>query len=521
MSSPLLEECMAQFEQYDFSPEFHAYLARQKPHLLGSGDVAAGLVFLITQDSGDSEYASQMLSMLLDEARAAQENDSAGAGNFLEAMEEMIQFSLASGELEHAQLAILAALYRRAGLSVPQCLMLDPGGMPPHPDMEQSDVMKGLENVAQEVLSQGGTALDLFGVIDEMLATIPEEPRSALARHIATMDAPAFERCALYMLLSDSEPVQRAIVTGLHQRLASVSLSSDTMLLLPMMRGWFAEGSTRTALDALLKEARRKAVPTQTAADTASIQKIVSSTTDGVGAQTIAILLTRGAQTSVAMILLKAGYGIKDAFIMPPGDDAEQVIGLLSEQVEVVEITYATLQSLLEGALHDGLDHDCLPAPGILDIIEACHLSALRPQQVNLDTLFDLADPERMIRDGSPQGLGRWINDSVALDCMSHLTESWFEDNREIREIMASGRTRHGTEAAIWNFLESRREPWARRFLQAATLLRDDQRTREWKTLTASAHGLVSGRALKRIPLMKDIMQITIEVAIENLNTFR
>jgi hypothetical protein len=42
-------------------------------------------------------------------------------------------------------------------------------------------------------------------------------------------------------------------------------------------------------------------------------------------------------------------------------------------------------------------------------------------------------------------------------------------------------------------------------------MLRDGDRPREWKALTASAYGLMNGRALRRIPLMEDIMYTTIE----------
>ena len=171
------------------------------------------------------------------------------------------------------------------------------------------------------------------------------------------------------------------------------------------------------------------------------------------------------------------------------------------------------LRVLLEGALADGLGHDHLPAPGFLDVIEACNLFDLRPQKLDLSALLNLADPDRKIQDASAQALGRWINDDIALDYLEPLTVSWFEDTEDTREIVETARTARSIETKLWKFLDTRRDIWARRFLQTAVMLRDGDRPREWKTLTASAHGLLNGRALKRIPLMEDIMYTTIEAA--------
>ena len=182
-----------------------------------------------------------------------------------------------------------------------------------------------------------------------------------------------------------------------------------------------------------------------------------------------------------------------------------------------------TLRVLLEGALADGRMNGRLPAPGFLDVIEACGLFDLRPRELDLAALFDLADPERRVREAPARTLGRWINDAVALDRLAPLAQSWFEDSGKTRAIiasgMASGRTARGIETALRKYLETRRAQMSRRFLHTAVMLRGDgdrqcdrQREwqREWQSLTASAFGLMNARALKRIPLMEDVICMTI-----------
>ena len=141
--------------------------------------------------------------------------------------------------------------------------MLDPDNMPPPPDMGDFDLSENLENVARDITTEGGSAYDLFNSIDTMMAVAPEEMQAGLANHIATMDGPFFERCALFMLLSGSELVQEATLSGLFERLDASALNTETMTLLPMIRGWFSSGPTRAALDELIKKARRKAAKSE------------------------------------------------------------------------------------------------------------------------------------------------------------------------------------------------------------------------------------------------------------------
>lgn len=517
MSSQLLTECMEQFDLHGFEPCFQSYFMRLKSRLLASGDVACGLVVLCAQENDHSSGAHQILSLLLDEARMGLENDNEYAEGFLETVEMAVQAGVAAGAIQQESLMGFAGLFRRVGVPVPQAFMINPDNMPPPSDMEGFDLSENLENLAKDVMSEGGSAYDLFNAIDTMLAAVPEEIQAGLANHIATMDGPFFERCALFMLLSGSRLVQEATIAGLFERLDGFALNAETLTLLPMIRGWFSSGPTQAALDDLSKKARRKPISSQSHPTGVEFQEIVASITDGVGAQSIAVRLKQNSKAILAMMLIKAGHGIKDSFLVPleSSGDAEQMIEQLRAETGAGDISADTLRVLLEGALADGLANECLPAPGFLDVVESCSLFDLRPQELGLQALLDLADPERKIQDASAQALGRWINDDVALDYLEHLSDNWFEDTQDSREIVAltrmARRSGRSTETKLRKFLEARRDIWARRFLQTAVMLRDGDRLREWKTLTASAYGLMNERPLKRIPLMEDIMHTTIE----------
>ena len=133
------------------------------------------------------------------------------------------------------------------------------------------------------------------------------------------------------------------------------------------------------------------------------------------------------------MVLAKDEHGIKDAFVIPSEtrSEAENIVMQLCAETGADDIKSATLKLLLEGALADGIANACLPAPGILAVLETCDLMDIRPQILGLQDLLEYVDPEHKIQKASPQTLGRWINSDTALDFLEPLTDSWFEDTEE------------------------------------------------------------------------------------------
>lgn len=517
MSTALLSSCLDLMEdQGASSPAFQDCFMRLKRDLLASDEVAMGLVVLIGHLKGDSDDAVMLFGLLLDEARMGLENDADHAGRFLETVEMAIGAGLAAGAFEQPQLLEFAALYRRVGLPVPDVLMVDPDKMPIPEDSGDVDLSENLESLGRDIIEQGGSALDLFTTLDEMSAALPEEILAGFANHLTTLEGDIFERCALYFLLSGSALVQEAVLAGLAHRLETSGLQGDTMVFLPIIRGWLGAGEVRDGVDGLIRQARRKGCGGQLAFQGQSkIRKTVSTITDGVGAQSIAILVEQGERFFVAMLLTKDGYGVKDAFVIPCEnlEEAESIVMQSRLEGQGADIKASTLRILLEAAIADGVENNCPPAPGILDIMETCDLYNLRPQALSLQDLLEFVDPEHKIQDASPQALGRWINNDIALDFLEPFTDSWFEDSQETRKVLSTASNMRAAKTGIWKYLETRRAIWAKRFLQTAAMLKDADRPREWQTLTASAYGLMNNRPLRRIPLMEDIMEITIDAA--------
>jgi hypothetical protein len=517
MSTELLKSCLSVMEQQgETSLDFHNYFMRIKSLLLESDETAVGLIMLFGHLDEDSENVEELLRLLLDEARMGLENDYAYASRFLETVEIAIDAGIESGELKQQDLMTFAKLYRRAGLPVPQSLVIDPDMVAPPKEGQDIDPSEMLEGLARDVQTEGGGPFELFSGLSEMTAALSDEFQANFANQVSIVPSPIFERCALYFVLSGSPLVQEATISGLFERLEGPGLNADTLVFLPIIRSWMPSGHIQTGLDELIKRARRKN-HSISSNDPRSVQilEITASVADGVGAQNLAISIEMDGAFSVCVALTKDGYGIKDAFVVPCDTrlEADSIVMNVRHASHATDIKLSTLMVLLEAALADGVDHTAIPAPGFLDVMESCGFLDLRPQALTLQELLEFADPEGRIGDASPQALGRWSKNEAALASLEDMTASWFEDNQETRKIVAAGRSSRSIEIKIWKYLEGRRELWARRFLQTAVILKDADRPREWKTLTASACGLMTGRPLKRIPLIENIVWITIEAA--------
>jgi hypothetical protein len=512
----IAESCLDVLYQHGLSSkEFQFYFETTKHDLLADDAAVAAIVTEVVQSMDSRPDAAILFGLLLNEARMGIENDSPYGKAFLETAEKAVAVETAAGVCEPLHRMKIAGLYRRAGLPVPDVLMLGSVDDGQSDELSPPDLEAPLAALTAEVEAEGGGPYEFFSGLDEMTAGMPEEAQAAFVNHLLTLENSFSERCALYWLLSGTSLIQEAAAAGLRERLTRASLQAKTLFYLPIIRGWLPASLARAIVDDIGKQARRKdivGVPDPDRADPI-VSDIMASLADGVGAQSISIVGKRKTQTLVAMILLKTGYGIKDAFVIRCRSkrEANNIISHLRQEANSVRIDRMTAELLLEAALADGIENAHMPAPGFIDVMEACNLSGLRPQERDLQALLDHADPQRAIQNATPVQLDRMLNNETALDALFPLTDSWFEDTGETRAIIQGSRSAQTIETKIWAFLEGRRHIWARRFLQTAIILKSAKKENQSKTLAAAAFALIQKRPLQEIPLMEDIVFTTLE----------
>lgn len=186
------------------------------------------------------------------------------------------------------------------------------------------------------------------------------------------------------------------------------------------------------------------------------------------------------------------------------------------EEADARKINPDILRILLEGALKDGLENDYLPAPGLLDVIETMGLYDIRPQTLSLQALLDFVDPKRQIQDVSNLAIDCWIHNIDAHDQLGDVATSWYEDTAETRALLQSDKNDEVIAKELWAFLEileTRRDIWARRFLQTALIMNPKANLSARQLLTASAFRLMSGHSIRDNTLMNGVAVSTVSVA--------
>lgn len=512
----IAEACLNVLYQHGLSSaQFQFCFERTKHDLLADGIACDAIVAEVIQSMDNHPDAATLFGLLLDEARMGIENDSPYGKVFLENAEKAIKARIFAGAFEPLHRLKIAGLYQRAGLPVPGILMLDLEGESAAEEVSMPDLDGVLASLAADVEAEGGGPYEFFSGLDEMTAGMPEDVKAGFIHHIMSLDNPFLERCALYWLVSGAALTREAVAAALRERLRRGELQPEIASYLPVIRGWLPASAARTMIDDIGKLARRQGLADASNQNRAEpiIGDIMAITADGVGAQGLTIVGKLQAQTFVAMILLKTGYGIKDAFVIRCRSKREvaNIVSYARQEANSVKIDRITAELLLEAALADGIEHGHPPAPGFIDVMEACSLSQLRPQERDLQALLDHFDPQKEIQNATSAQLDRMLRNETAHDALSPFTDSWFEDTKETRAIIQGSRSARTVEKRIRAFLEGRRDIWARRFLQTAIILKSAKKEQMSKTLAAAAYALMHKHPLQDIPLVEDIVMTTLD----------
>ncbi|MCZ0964096.1 UPF0149 family protein [Paracoccus benzoatiresistens] len=460
------------------------------------------------EDSASAQAAVALLSCTLDEARMAVENDTPEGDALISAVAATLMAQDAARPFAPVLRLRLAQAYARAGLPPPHFTILTPEAMSGTvPDGERlPDLGKLLDPLLRDL---GDAPLQVHAALSELLAGLPSDPAAMLVSMIIARSGAVEARLGLYWLLDPMAEIRLAAATVLLTRAETGTLPPEVAALLPAIRKWLPDEPTRAALDVVIRrQMRDRGMQSQSSA--ATIHRAAASLPDGAGAQSLIAAFQQGSRRGIAMAMLKQGHGVKDAFVIPCATASEQkrmLAGILGE-IETFDIPPAALAEGLARGLGEGLALDLLPAPGLVDWTELLGPDALAPAAGDGEAILAGIGGTDALSPATRAGLVKASADWM--DCFQQ-SDAWFEDTADLRAAIARARTEKGQEAAVWKHLETRRDWWARLFaVSAATLKAADERE-FWPSFAAVAHGLLEGSPLKRIPVMADIVDVTLD----------
>ena len=480
--------------------------------------VVAAIGRLEARNNHDERLVS-LLSSTLDEARMARENGKTVGARFINQLEDEIQALKEQNALTDPGRLLLASCWVRAGLHAPDALGGEfhmPDDMEGDLDLSDAPDLEPLIDKLLEEVSDG--QLDSISALHagfaELIATFPAPIRQAVVRHFASRPRTVLGELGCALLLDGRAEIRRGAIDGLADRLAANAMTSDMIGRLTVMRSWIADEDTRTGIDAIVRNALRHETGHATSRAAPKVHRALTSLVDGTGAQSMTIAIQTGGTRSVAVVLIKQGFGIKDAYLVPCASASEQrrLIDMIATEVEIRDVPVDYLEEAIAFGLSDGLQTGHPPASGLVGVVQALGWSELRPRPASVSEIAALADPDGQIAAMSVQARGRMINASS--DWETHfpmIFESWFEDSDTFTTAIEAAKTPAALKRALWQTLEARRTFWARVIARMAHLLHaaSDPKAMQF---VAVATALEEGRALKKTPIMERIFDQSFQV---------
>ena len=453
-------------------------------------------------EKGDVAHAAaRLLATTLDEARMAMANDLPEGAALLSGLADALAAHEAASPLSAPDRLALARAYASAGLVPPPFARLTADSVTDH--LPDGTVMPDLGEILDPILRDAGYSPgQAHAALSELLAGLPPELAAMLVSMTVDRPGAAEARLGLYWLLDPQADIRLAAATALVSR---PGLPPDLAALLPTLRKWMPEDAARGAVDTAIR--RQMWTGARPSVPAVKVHRAAASLPDGVGAQSLIAAVQIGSRRAVAMAMLKQGHGVKDAFLIPCASATEQktLLARVLDEIDSIDLPPSALAATLARGLGEGLALDRPPAPGMLDMAEIWGAEALSPQPFGpTDILTDLGPTP-----GPADDSALIAASATWADRFSHL-DSWFEDTGPLREALARARTDAGREAAVWKHLATRREAWARTIAASAAVLQAGQDP-IWPSFAAVARALVGDRPLKRIPILHDIVAMTLE----------
>ena len=485
-------------------------------HRPALGGQIVARICAIAEPSPRDEGLLDLLGAGLDTARIARENGKARGQTLIVAVEAALDLARGQGRMTSAHSMLFAQLWTRNGLPAPAALALQAEEVVPAAGRRSSNPAEGdvlLEGLFAELIQQAeGEPLALRHALTESFPAMPPEMRDHVVAYSVGRSDPIHAELACYWLLDPALHIRLTAAQGLANRLASAELPGRILASLVVLRSWMPDDAARAKVDTILKEAMRKSVAPSADQAPWTMHSIRASLPDGGGAQSIGIALQSGSQRKMAMLLLKQGQGVKDAYTITcrTARDQKSIVERMTEEVGALTVTADYVRRAVSIALADGLTHGQPPVPGLIEVVRLCGFAGLRPEvQSTPDLIADLAST-RAVQALPPRQHGDLITASEEWWDRHETIESWFEDSDAAHAVLDKARSAKSAETALWKWLETRRDWWARILARSANVLETAHHS-DAAGFAACAMALLEGRSLKTIPVMLDVHEQTIE----------
>jgi len=444
-------------------------------------EISALLVELFMDSSVKEECLDASLQLLLDILEILRVELERGRGKSKELMER-IQNTLAQkiyvecGDtklccaVSHILLQSRVELLPVLHAANSQRMLLDSHSIGAKSDESPEEMLNGLVN---EIKKMGKTPFEVMENMLQILALGDHLMLTDIFHGMLLVDNKMMRETASLMIFHHIPDVRLAVSRLLAEE--PVNITPETLRRLIITRNWFPE-EMRKNIDQAVTGARRAHI------ECAPLPKnqemtVYASPVDGAFAQSFQILITKGADYLVCIILLKKGKGVADTFVLE--FPTRKKLNIFLDTVRQGSASNLSSQEYLDMRIcHSLADGAAVNAPPHFMLAHVAEmLGKDQWKAVQLDAMKELAKMRGELESIYPAMLSKAVREKSLQDsnnwCDEHsFAQSWFEDDVEIDKISATVLKNNfnqpedellAMDTIINDILEKRREIWLER----------------------------------------------------------
>jgi hypothetical protein len=476
----------------------------------GIFDNLDGLLELIEGNADDSLASAYvaLLSMQLEFLRYRIDRDYREAIDLQIAFEERVAALVRESESPDLILSVVDTAMHQAKLvagPVLRALQQEALDDEKRDDDAGLDVQAGLAEVGEIC---GG---DVFAVIESLAKVthaMPAATRVLFAEQMLVGADPVTREAAALLPLDPDADVRRTVAATLVANAGALTPTALRRLI--ALRNWIPEAEQPTIDDAI-RAARTSGVACA-GWKQATAMDIRASGIDGSGATGFSMLSPARGKHCFSSILFRFGVGIIDAWSTEPLAKG-RLRGMLREAGEMMlrPVPRRYLDLVAQHYLAVGRERPAVPPLGLLQVAETIGAAEWRPARLDWEAMLGalLAELPAALRE--PARVERTIRDSVDWAAEDVVSNSWFEDDQEVADLVAKlPSSVKAVDYVLTTVVERRKLKWAERFLWMALWAKESGHGGRWRNYALLAHELVRGRAVDSIPLMRMIASNTL-----------
>jgi yecA family protein len=484
------------------------------PRMASNRHAVSGMLALMDDEPGLPEDLLALFSAVLAAMRMNSENREKDAAAFFALVDGWLDVKVASQSFNNRQKIGLCRAFIDAGLEPPDGIRLNSDAAVNDASTATTQ-MPDIAELMRDVIPDNVTGYPAYMILREAIGAMPRPVAVLLVTQLIARGVPKLVSTGRYFLLDPVGEMRTAAAQGFAELAQAGGVDAGVLSDLIQLRKWIPDPNTKTILDRGIKESLRREPSGGSAPRSWTLHRLVSSLPDGTGSQSILASVSYGGQKCIAALLLKTGHGIKDAYAIPCSSASDQRRTLAeiegSIPMHVVPVDY--LPAALAAALGEGLAGNLPPAPGFLDVAEMLGLRGIAPSNISA-SVTDIADPDAQLASLSAVKRGQLIGRSISWLRDHEISSSWFVSDAELSSALEEVRTERQATQVVWAHLETQRSFWSSLFARSAAILRHGDGD-AWLVFAAVAHGVDTGRALKKIPIFEMIVALTLDVAEE------